>query len=318
MMLLVVPCPADEGISKTDLHASIWACRQAIATAWFEIERSLVEHGPDGSSLATNASYKIGILGSMMLFEANGDALIGHPGVSGVKDDIESGRLRIQRRRVLYAQTDTQTYLYLDRGAQLQVGLPPDAAKRAVQFFDIRRLGLEVAPGPTAISSGGVEITQAAASSSDPRKVEMNYVCHKDATKTSIVVDPTSFGVSRVEGMSADGRVRTVTEIENAVDTVSGIVFPTRVSIHDYVGGILSTETVLTVKKASLNGPIDERQFLPDQFHMARDTVVVDMPSRRILGVWNGRMFVERPGIEVDSATMNAIYGRATTSQPAH
>lgn len=317
LMLLTVPCPAEEGISATDLHASIWANRQAIATGWFEVERSLVEHGPDGFALATNASYRIGISGSMTLFDANGDALIGHPGASGVKEEVESGRTRIERRRVLFAQTDTQTYLYLDRGAQLQMGWPPDAAKRAVQFFDIRRLGLVAVPGPTAISSGSFE-AHISAGSSDARRVEMDYVCREDGTKTSVTVDPTSFAITRVEGTNADGRRRTVTEIENTTDRVSGIVFPTRVTIHDYVGGVLLSETVLTVKKAAINQPVDNREFLPDQFQLARNTAVVDMETRRVLGVWDGRMFVERPGIEADSATMNAIYGGATTTRPAH
>jgi hypothetical protein len=174
------------------------------------------------------------------------------------------------------------------------------------------------APGPTALSSGSFEIAKTAADSSDPRRVEMRYVCRDDGTKTSVVVDPTSGAVTRVEGMSPDGRLWTVTEIENAVDAASGIAFPTRVSTHDYVAGILSSEMVLTVKKAMINKPIEEYRFLPDQFQMARNTVVVDTKSRLPLGVWDGRMFVERPGIELDSARMNAIYGRATTTQPAH
>lgn len=318
LILLAVSCPAEEGISKSDLYMSIWVRRQAIADGWFEIERHAVEHRPDGSSMATDASYTIGISGPMTLFDANADALIGHGGASGIKRDIESERVRIQRRRVLYAQTETQTYLYLDHGAQLQVGLPPEMAKRAAQFFDIRRLGLEMAPGPKAISSGSVEMVQTAAGPSDAHKVQMDFVYLKDGTRTSVVIDPTTFGVTRVEGISADGHFRAVAEIENAMDKISGIVFPKRVRIHDYVGGVLASERVFTVKKAMLNGSVDERRFRPDQFYMATDTMVIDMATRRPLGVWNGRMFVEKPGIEVDSAKRNAIYGRATKSKPAH
>ena len=319
-------CRADHASAESDAHSAVWGQRRMISSGRFEITVLRRQFGTDVKSVSTNTMYTIEISGSNTRFDVNADALVATEPLpteiaspvdfaNSVADLRSSDKIKIGRRRQLYVESMTQNYLYMDKG-QLQVNIPSEMAKRAVQFFDVRLLGLESAPSPSVVQAGRVRLVGSGGEVVGDRNL-MRLECEAtDGTKTTILIDPQSAAVMRVEGVSPDGRVRVVTDIENYKDLKSGIVFPKEVTTRNYNSGNAIFEVVMLVTKATLNAPVDESRFDPEHFAMRKNTLVIDEGAQRPLALWNGTAFVWKPDMrQIDQATMDLIRGPGT--QPA-
>ncbi|MBI4582396.1 MAG: hypothetical protein HY718_22060 [Planctomycetes bacterium] len=307
-------------------YAAAWKHYARVVSGRFQIHGAFRQFGPAGAVFSREASYNITISGTRIRFEVDAEHLItGDEGqlamLSGpdqadrIGESLSSGSLRKERQRLLYVETEAQNYLYLDDGRQLQIKTNPRSAKSAVEFFDPRTLGLAGAPRPETVANKSIEIISSAIQSLSGRNAIRVEFLNKDSVRTIVWLDEESRLVTRIEGAAPLAQANTVTEIEYRLDPASSILVQQMATTRNYEGTRLISERVWTVAKSEINMPIDPEEFIPERFHMARNTTVFDDSNQRLVALWNGEAFV-RPGKpDLDPATMDFIHG--STTKPA-